>query len=154
MPEKQVKLSENQLIQMAQQEEQNLENKRETLERLSTLLRETIISKETLKELKEHKGKIMVSIGATILIEAEITNTERCKRGFSDRAYKEETITETIKWLEEREDKMKNQIETLSKEYAKTQQKYTSLIGILKQIEADKQKRREKIKQGPPLISK
>ena len=67
--QKRVQLTQNQLVQMAQQEEHELMNKQRMLERIRELLRETIQTKETLSELKTTKGKIQISIGATVLIE-------------------------------------------------------------------------------------
>ena len=49
---------------------------------MSQLLNETITAKEILKEAKENKGKIMVSIGATVLIEAQITDNKTCKEHY------------------------------------------------------------------------
>ena len=85
---KKVALSEQQIMQMAQQEEAQLQNKQVLSERVSQLLNETITAKEILKEAKENKGKIMVSIGATVLIEAQITDNKTCKRALSDNSTK------------------------------------------------------------------
>jgi prefoldin subunit 5 len=147
-------VSEKQLLQMAQQEEAILQNKQIMLERLSAVYRETIIAKEALEEMQKSKGKALVNLGATVLVEVEIKETTKCKRGISENSYKEETIPETIKWLTGREEKLKKQIEKLSQEYNEAEQKLTNMVGILKQIEAEKRKLHEQKRKAPITISK
>jgi len=86
MVEKETRLSESQIIQMARQEEQELAQKRALLERISALYNETLTTKEALKELIAAKGKMLVSLGATVLVEAEIVNNKTCRRGFANDA--------------------------------------------------------------------
>jgi len=75
--EKSVTVNENQLMQMAQQEERALMNLRSNLEKVGALYAEAITARETLKEIQKTEGKAMVSIGATILVEAEINQRSR-----------------------------------------------------------------------------
>lgn len=147
----QQQVSEQQLMQMAQQEESNLMNKQVMLEKLSTVLKETLIAKEALKELQKTNGKLMVNLGATVLIEVETKNTKTCKRGLSENAFKEETISETEKWLTSREEKLQAQIKKLSEEYTQNEQRLTNMIGVLKQIDAEKRKLQAKAKLVPTI---
>ena len=151
---KKVEIMEDQLVQMAQQEEQNLLARQQNLERMSNALRETINAKEILKEIQTNKENVMIRIGAGILIEAKPLNTEKCKRTFSENGYKEETIKETLEVLTKREEQLKKQIEKVSQEYNASEQKYASVIGILKQIETEKKKAFEIARKQPPTISK
>ncbi|MGI6589160.1 MAG: hypothetical protein ACOX1V_00655 [Candidatus Iainarchaeum sp.] len=151
---KKVALSEQQIMQMAQQEEAQLQNKQVLSERVSQLLNETITAKEILKEAKENKGKIMVSIGATVLIEAQITDNKTCKRALSDNSYKEDTIEETTKWLEKKEEQITKQLQTIQTELRGHQKNLTNYLSILKQIEAEKRKAIQNARQAPPTISK
>ncbi|MFA5931161.1 MAG: hypothetical protein WC821_02520 [archaeon] len=145
-------VSEQQLMQMAQQEENTLMNKQVMLEKLTTVLRETLVAKEALKELQKSNGKLMVNLGATVMIEVEAKNLKNCKRGMSENAYKEETVTETEKWLTTREEKLQAQIKKLSEEYTQNEQRLNNIVGILKQIDAEKRKMKAQAK--VPTISK
>ena len=148
----QQQVSEQQLMQMAQQEENTLMNKQVMLEKLTTVLRETLVAKEALKELQKSNGKLMVNLGATVMIEVEAKNLKNCKRGMAENAYKEESVTETEKWLTTREEKLQIQIKKLSEEYTQNEQRLNNIVGILKQIDAEKRKMMSQAK--VPTISK
>ncbi|MFA6268902.1 MAG: hypothetical protein WCW13_00975 [archaeon] len=151
---KQEGFNERQLVQMAQQEEQSLMYKQNMLERIATGYRETVIAKEGLKEMTKTNGKMMINLGATILIEVEAKNIKQCKRGLADNSYKEESVEETIKWLTEKEEKLHKQMEKLSADCTQTEQRLTNVVGILKQIDAEKRNLKEQLKYAPPTISK
>lgn len=148
---KSVQLTENQLLQMARQEENELANKKAILQQIGGILGETIMAKEALKELKNAKGKMLVSVGATILIEVGVENTKTVKRGISEDGYKEENIEDSIKWLEEKEAEIKKRYEKLQAETSQSNTRLTEIVGILKQIETEKKKAASR---APPMISK
>lgn len=151
---KKVTLNENQLIKMAQHEEAELHQKQTLMQRITHMLAETITAKEILKEAQTNKGKVMINVGATILIEAQITDTQKCKRALAENAYKEDTIEETLKWLNKKEEQIKKQLAKVQSDMSQNQKKLTSYVGILKQIETEKKKRIQKAKQAPPTLSK
>ncbi len=151
---KQTTVSETQLVQMARQEEAILAQKQSLLERISGYLHETITAKDALKEICANKGKVFIGIGATIMVEAQITDTENCKRAFTESGYKDEKIKGTIEWLEKKEDTLKKQFEKLSKEYSEAEGRMVQITGILKQIQGEKKKMIENSKRAPPTISK
>ncbi len=144
-------ISEEQLIQMARQDEQEIMQKQSILQQLMEMIREATNAKDTLKELQKTKGKIWVAVGATIMIEVQPINTEKCKMGLSENGYKDTTTEEAAKWLEEREIQLKQQIETLQKEITEGQNRLTQIVGIIKQIEQEK---RKQLMSRPPTISK
>ncbi|MCX6802976.1 MAG: hypothetical protein NTY48_00195 [Candidatus Diapherotrites archaeon] len=148
---KQAQISEQQLLQMAQREEQNLYSKQTVAAKATNILVETITAKEILKEMKTHKGKMNIAIGGTIMIEVAPIGTDKCKRGIGEQAYKEETIDETIKWLEEKEEQMKNHLNGVQKELAASEARLIEYTSVLKQIEQEK---RSLMNQMPPTISK
>lgn len=152
--ERQVSYTADQIMQMAQQEEAVLANKQALLERLSGILGETITAKETLKELQAGKGKILVNIGSAVLIEAQAADAEKCKRGFGEHVYKEETIKETIEWLSKKEEQLKKEVDRTAKEYTDSKSRLTALAGILKQVDAEKRKAIQKARQQPVTLSK
>jgi prefoldin subunit 5 len=151
---KKISVNEHQLMQMAQQEESTLNNKHAMFEKITHMLKETIIAKEILTTAQTNKGKVMFSIGATVLIEGQITNTEKCKRALADNAYKEDSFEETIKWLTKKEEQVKQQMQKLQTEMNASQNKLTNYIGLLKQIDVEKKKMLQIKKQSPPSLSK
>ena len=151
---KKVELTEQQLMQMAQQEEAELMNKQARFERIASVYKETILAKDALKEIQKNSQKAIINLGATVLIEVEVKDTKKCKRGISENAYKEETIEETIKWLEEREGILQKQMGKISSEAKQSEERLTNFVGILKQIDAEKRNLREQVKKSPPTISK
>jgi prefoldin subunit 5 len=149
-----VNLTENQLMQIAQQEQDALNNTEARIRNTTSWLTEALAAKEILKERKKSEGKVLVSVGATVLIELEAKKTTKCKRGISENGYVEEEIDQTITWLEKREQTLRKQLEALQKEYNESQNRLTTVIGILKQIEAEKRKQTQKAKEQPVTISK
>jgi len=152
--QKKITVNEQQLMQMAQKEEAVLNNKHAMLEKLTSMLRETITAKEILNTTQTNKGKIMFNIGATVLLEGQITNIEKCKRAIAENAYKEESFEETTKWLTKKEEQIKQQMQKVQSELVSTQNKLTNYIGLLKQVDAEKKKRAQVKKQAPPTLSK
>lgn len=152
--QKKVTVNENQLIQMAKNEETELHNKQALAQRITHMLAETITAKEILKEAQTNKGKIMLNIGATVLVEAQIINPEKCKRALSENAYKEDTSKDTLDWLSKKEEQIKKQLTKVQTDLVQHQKKLTDYVGILKQIETEKKKMAQKAKQSPPSLSK
>ena len=153
-PQKKISVNEHQLMQMAQQEEKNLNNKQEMFKKVAHMYGETITAKEILTNAQTNKGKIMFSIGATVLIEGQITNTEKCKRALAENAYKEDSFEKTIEWLTKKEEQIKKQMTKLQTEIMQGQNKLTDYIGLLKQIDVEKKKRIKANQQSPPMLSK
>ena len=151
---KKVTVNEQELMQIAQQEESALNNRHSMLEKLATMLGETITAKEILLNAQTNKGKVMFSIGATILIEGQITNSEKCKRALSENSYKEDTFEGTIKWLTKKEEQLKQQMTKLQTEITAGQARLTEYIGLLRQLDAKKKNMLQIKKQAPPTLSR
>jgi len=149
--EARTQVSEAQIMQMAQQEERELMRKNSIMESVGALLREAVFAKETLEEMKNSSGKMLVSVGGTVLIEVSAANTKTCKRGFAENGYKEEKIEQTIAWLGKKEAQLKAQLEKLQKEVSVSSARLGDLVGILKQIDNEK---RKSFAKRPPMLSK
>lgn len=93
-------ISEQQLIQLIQREESILQSQQQFFQNIKTTLRETHETIESLKEIQNKPQKIFFKLGIGVLIEAELKNSGKCKRAFSETGFKEEKIEDTIKWLE------------------------------------------------------
>ncbi len=132
--------SENQIIQMAQQEDSMLSNKKSYLNSLSNILLDTIKTIESLKEIQKKPKKLMMRLGAGVLVDVKIEQTESCQRTFSEKGYKKEKISDTIKWLEDKKEKLGEQLTKVKSDIATSETRLTELMSIIKQIEAEKAK--------------
>lgn len=132
-------LTENQLIQMARQEEHNLNNKQQNLIKLTEVIRETTGAVEALKEIKKQKGKYLVKLGAGVFIETQI-DTKNCKRSFSENGYIDENIEETTKMLEKRKESLEKQAQKVNNEVVSIEQRLSQIISIVQQVENEKRK--------------
>ncbi|MEK6958455.1 MAG: hypothetical protein AABW59_00240 [archaeon] len=136
----QQQFSETQLVQMAQAEEASMNQKRDMLEQIISVLRESSAASEALKELQKTKGTILVDLGMGVMIEAQVKDATRCKRNFAENGFLEEDSEKTIEWIKARRDNLETQANKLRQEVAKSQQRLTDIIGILKQMESQKNK--------------
>jgi prefoldin subunit 5 len=135
----QQRLSERQIYEMAQHEQAKIRQLEDLFENYIEAAKEVNGSLETLKEIKDHKGKLLVKLGAGVLIEAEI-NTNMCKINFAENGYVDEKIENAIKKMEQRKTNIEKKAIKAKKELTGAQQKLTQLARVLKQIEAEKKK--------------
>jgi prefoldin subunit 5 len=133
-------VNEQQLMQLAQNEEATLKSKQDFFMQIKNVLIETVKSIDGLTELQKKPGKVFVRLGAGILVEAEIKNTETCKRTFGENGFKEAKISETIKWLEDKQGNFEKQLVKIQAEINASQNNLKQLFSALQQIEAEKQK--------------
>ena len=133
-------LNEQQLVQLVRQEEATLASQEDYFMKLRDVLGETVKSIESLKEVQKKPTKVIVRLGAGILVEAEIKNTETCKRTFSENGFKDAKITDTIKWLEEKKGNLEKQLGRVQADLIATKNNIDQVVGAIRQIEAEKQK--------------
>ena len=129
-------INEEQLLQMVRQEEATLNDRQDFYAQLQGAAIDLVKTTESLKEIQKKPGKIMFKIGGGVLIEAEITNTETCKKAFSEKGYKKEKITDTITWLNKRATAVEEQMRKVQIEITESQQRYSQLISIMKQVDS------------------
>ncbi|MBT4596943.1 MAG: hypothetical protein HOC95_03105 [Candidatus Diapherotrites archaeon] len=132
--------NEQQLVQLVRQEEANLASKEEYFMKLRNVLGETVKAMDSLKEIQKNPGKIIVRLGAGILVDAEITNTTTCKRTFSENGFQETKINDTIKWLEEKQGQLENQLGKVQADLVASKNNIDQIVGAIRQIESEKQK--------------
>jgi len=136
----QYELSEQQLIQMAQQEENNLNSKKALLNQITSILRETNEAIESLKEIQKKPKTAMMGLGVGVMVEVEIKGEGKCKRTFAENGYVEEKIEDTITWLGKRKEVINKQAMGIGREIAQSESKLNEIIGIVRQIETEKKK--------------
>ncbi|HNV00955.1 MAG TPA: prefoldin subunit alpha [archaeon] len=132
-------LTEQQLIQMAQQEEKQLNNRQQTLIKITEVIKETNGAMEALKEIKKQKGTYLVKLGAGIFIESEI-KTNICKKSFAEDGYIDENIEETIKMLEKRKEDLEKQAQKVNNDLIKVEQRLSQIVSIIQQLQNEKRK--------------
>ena len=133
-------VSEQEIIQAARREEAIMQNQQTFLQNLKNALRETHETIEGLKEIQKKPQKVLFKIGTGVLVEAEIKNTEKCKRVFSENGYKEAKTEETIKWLENRKNNLEQQAQKVQADLYNTEQKLNAIINMARQIQEEKNK--------------
>lgn len=132
-------LTEQQLIQMAQQEEKQLNNRQQTLIKITEVIKETNGAMEALKEIQKQKGTYLVKLGAGIFIESEI-KTNICKKSFAEDGYIDENIEETIKMLEKRKEDLEKQAQKVNNDLIKVEQRLSQIVSIIQQLQNEKRK--------------
>lgn len=136
----QQQVSEQQLIQMAQQEEATLKSHKSFLRNVISVYRNNDRTISSLEEIKKNPEKMYINLGSGVLIEVEAKNKTNCKRAFAENGYLEEQITETLKWLEKQKENAKKQIDKIQQEVAKSEARLSDFVSILRQIETEKRK--------------
>jgi len=136
----QQEFSEQQLIQMAQQEEQVINSKRNFLRKIVSIYHDSIRVIDSLEEMEKNPEKMYMNLGVGVLIEVEAKNKANCKRAFAENGYFEEKITQTLKWLEKKKENSKKQIENIEKSLTQSESKLNDIVNVLKQIDAEKKK--------------
>jgi len=133
-------LSESQLMQMAQQEEAEITNRRAILEQMLKVMKEATQAIDSMKEIQGGAEKVMVKLGSGIFVEAQILNKEKCKRSFAEDGYIEEKIPESIAWLEKRLAGLERQTMKEREALLASESRLGEIVGILKQIQSEKHK--------------
>ena len=136
----QKQVSEQQIVQMAQQEENVLKSKKNFLGKVVSILTDSERTIASLKEIQKTPKTMYINLGSGVLIEVETKNTKTCKRAFAENGYLEENITGTINWLEKKKDNSKTQLEKIEQDVRISEKRLNELVGILRQIEGQKRK--------------
>ncbi|MBT4870121.1 MAG: hypothetical protein HON47_00940 [Candidatus Diapherotrites archaeon] len=136
----QQEFSEQQLMQMAQQEEAVLNSKRNFLRKIVSIYQDSERTIASLEEMGKNPEKMYMNLGSGVLIEVEAKNKTNCKRAFAENGYLEEKITQTLKWLEKKKDTSKQQVERIEQDIASSDAKLSDIVSVLRQIETEKRK--------------
>ena len=136
----QKQVSEQQIVQMAQQEENALESKKNFLRKVVSILNDSERTIASLKEITKSPETMYMNLGSGVLIEVDAKNSKTCKRAFAENGYFEEDIEETVKWLEKKRENSKTQLEKIGQDVQGSEKRLNELVGILKQIEGQKRK--------------
>ena len=136
--EKQV--SEQQIVQMAQQEENALESKKNFLRKVVSILTDSERTIASLKEIQKTPKTMYINLGSGVLVEVDAKNSKTCKRAFAENGYLEEDIEGTVNWLEKKRENSKTQLEKIGQDVQSSEKRLNELVGILRQIEEQKRK--------------
>lgn len=134
------KVTEQQIVQMAQQEEAVLARQQKFLRQVAGVYKEAKQTIDALQEMKNDPEKMFMNLGSGVLIEVEAKNKSKCKRAFAENGYIEESVLATIKVLEKRKLNSEKQLQKIESDIAQSDARLNELVGILKQIEVEKRK--------------
>jgi len=137
-----IKLNKDQTFAMYKNKEQELNQITSKIKEVETLLTEVIKSKQTLKEIKTTKSqeKILVNVGAGILVECEVTNKENAKITLPGNIMVDKDINTIIKDIESREDELNKLRNDFMKNYNQTVQTLKTFSYALNQLSKAEQK--------------
>jgi prefoldin alpha subunit len=135
-----MQMSEAQIAQTAQQYEEALRNKTQSAKRIEGIIIEVENTIASLKELEKLNGKVLIKIGASVFVEVEAKNIKKCKRGFSENGFVEDTTKNTITWLKEKKENLKKNFEAEKEDIQKIQSGLSEMLSVLRQIQNEKQK--------------
>jgi len=130
---KSVQLTGNQLMQLAQQERQKLNEISQRANQFRNFKTELRAAKDTLEELSQNKkgDKIMINLGAGIYVNASIDNTETATTGLSGNIFKEKKITEITKTLAKKIESIDKTMVQVIEDQQKTISRLTQLENII-----------------------
>jgi len=137
-----LKLSKDQTFAMYKNKEQELNKITSKIKEVETLLTEVIKSKQTLKEIKKSKSqdKILINVGAGILVECEVTNRDIAKITLPGNIMVDKDINVIIKDIESREEELNKLRADFMKNYNQTVQAIKTFSYALNQLSKIEQK--------------
>lgn len=137
-----VRITGNQLLQMANQERQRLDDINGKVQTLQNFRHELAAARDSIEQLgKTKKGqKIMVNLGAGIYVEATLENTEKAIASITGNVFKDKTYKEIGEILN-------NKIKNMDKTISGTAEQQRKAIIRLNQIEQVLAAGREHIQQ-------
>jgi len=108
MAEQKISLSQEQLIQMFQAEQEKMNSLNNSIQVTLQMLQENIGTLESLKTLKESKEKeeILVPLGANIFIKASLEKEKEIIMALTNEVTSKTSLEKAIKKLEEKEKKL------------------------------------------------
>jgi len=130
--EQSVRLTGNQLAQLANQERQKLAGINQRIESYQSFRNELMGAKEALKELSNTQkgGKILVNLGAGVFIEANATENKKAISAMAGSIFREKTSENLIRDIDKKIAGMDKNIADV----AEQQQKTISRVNQLDQI--------------------
>jgi len=137
-----VRLSKDQTFAMYKTKEQELNQITSKIKELEALLTEVIRAKQTLKDIKEtkHQDKILVNIGAGILVECEITDKEKAKITLPGNIMIDKEMHTIIKDIESREEELNKLRTDFMKNYTQTVQTLKTFSYAINELAKSEQK--------------
>jgi len=130
---KQVKLTGNQLIQLANQERQKLEQINNQLSRFQNFKTELRAAKDALEDIEKNKKgeKMLVNLGAGIYMKASIEDTGKAISALSGNVFKEKNVKEITKILDKKIQGVDKTINSVAVEQQKTMSRVNQMEQVI-----------------------
>jgi prefoldin alpha subunit len=119
---KKITLNKNQTISLYQNKEKELQRLSSKLQELENIYREINKAQKTLQELEKikNKEKVMVNIGAGVLMACEVSNNTEIKVMLPGSIIIDKSVSDVLKDLEDRKKELKDAKEKLINAYKNT----------------------------------
>lgn len=141
MPEKEVKLSIEQLLSLHQNQRNQYENLLQQINSMNSLIVETNLAQAALKELNEPgKDEVMFSLGAGVYIDAAVADLKKVKANIGGNIVEEITVKKALEKLDERKQDIQKNIKKLREQEAAMRKNLGELERALATIEQHRRK--------------
>lgn len=137
---KEIRITFNQLLALYQNQSIQLENLRQNISSLSSLLLETDMASEALKALnKPGKDEILFSLGAGIFIDATVGDLKKIKTNIGGNIIEEMTVSRALERLEKRKKSILNNIAKMREQEKQMVANLIEMEKVIQQIEQQRQ---------------
>ncbi|MFA5746109.1 MAG: prefoldin subunit alpha [archaeon] len=134
---KTIKLDKNQTVKLYQNKEKELQGITQRVEQVDSILLEMSKAEIALKELKKLKGseKLLVNVGAGVLIECEVTNKSAIKVMLPGNIMNERSVEEVIDDIDKRKKELEEAKQKLVTSYNQTAQMLDQISRVFKEMQ-------------------
>ncbi|MDD3159381.1 MAG: hypothetical protein PHQ98_00245 [Candidatus ainarchaeum sp.] len=130
-------INQQQLIQMINNEEDLFNKLLKEAEKINSIIIDLEQTKKAIIEIEKNPKKMMISLGTGVTIEVEVKNN-KCLRLMGENLFVSDSTEGTKKWIDEKKEKLEEQLKNLEKNIYSTQEKIKNLNGIMDQFEMKK----------------
>jgi len=142
---KTIKLDKNQTVKLYQNKEKELQGITQRVEQIDSILLEMSKAEVALKELKKLKGseKLLVNIGAGVLIECEVSNKSSIKVMLPGNIMNERSVEEVVADIDKRKKELEDAKQKLVASYNQTAQMLEQISKAFKEMQIRDSQRKQ-----------
>ncbi|HOZ35684.1 MAG TPA: prefoldin subunit alpha [archaeon] len=142
---KTIKLDKNQTVKLYQNKEKELQGISQRVEQIDGILQEMQKAEIALKQIKKLKSeeKILVNLGAGVLIECEVSNKSSIKVMLPGQIMTERGIDEVIEDIDKRNKELHSAKEKLVKSYNQTSQMLEQISKVFREMQLREEQKKK-----------
>lgn len=142
---KTIKLDKNQTIKLYQNKEKELQGISQRVEQIDGILQEMQKAEISLAQIKKLKNeeKLLVNLGAGVLIECEVTNKSSIKVMLPGQIMTERSIDDVIEDIDKRKKELSSAKEKLVKSYNQTSQMLEQISKVFREMQLREEQKKK-----------